>query len=100
MFRFLTAKRSAAAAVATLLAGFAAFLIPPSPVATARPHIDASLAYAKGDRLPALVKGSACSTQSWPSYDRKCQYDLRKLADDVRIVRIVSLIRPTSRAAN
>jgi len=31
--------------------------------------------------------------QSWPSFDQKCQFDLRRSADDVRQVRIVDLIR-------
>lgn len=100
MFQFLTAKRSAAAAVATLAAGFAAVLVPATPIATARPHIDNSVALAKADRLPMLVTGSACSTQSWPAYDRTCQFDLRRSTDDVRTVRIVSMVRHKSQAAN
>jgi hypothetical protein len=100
MFQFLTARRSAAAAAATLVAGFAVFVIPAMPVATAQPHISTIGSHAKGDRLPVFVMGSACSSQSWPTYDRKCQFDLRKSADDVRQVRIVSLIRRTSPAVN
>jgi hypothetical protein len=49
--------------------------------------------------LPARVTGAACSAQSWPSYDVACQFDLRRPADHVRKVRVVSLIRDTARIA-
>ena len=46
---------------------------------------------AKGDRLPVLVKGTACSSQGWPHYEQGCQFDMRRPADEVRTVRIVAL---------
>jgi len=100
MLRYLTVKKSAAAAGATLVAGFVVFLTTAAPVASAHPRISATQSHAKADRLPTLVMGSACSSQSWPTYDRICQFDLRKPADDFRDVRIVSLLRRALPAAN
>jgi hypothetical protein len=87
-----------AIAAATVLAGsFAAFFAPIVPAAIAQP---AAGVHAKGDRLPRLVTGYACSSQSWPSFDQKCLFDLRRSADDVREVRVVSLIKHRLRVAN
>jgi len=41
--------------------------------------------------LPVLVKGNACSSLGWPHYERNCQFDPRRPADEMRIVRVVSL---------
>ena len=48
---------------------------------------------AKSDRLPAAMKGSACSSQSWPNYDQTCQFDLRQAGGDVVKVRVLNLGR-------
>jgi len=90
MFRVFSIQSMAAVAAAALLGGFAAVLTPIAPAAMAQP---APGVHAKGDRLPRLVTGSACSTQSWPDFDQKCRFDLRRSADDVRAVRVVSLSR-------
>jgi hypothetical protein len=90
MFRVFSAQSMAIAVAAALVGSFAAFFTPIAPAAIAQP---AAGVHAKGDRLPRLVTGSACSSQSWPSFDRKCQFDLRRSADDFREVRVVSLIR-------
>src|SRR3954466_10586775 len=99
MFQFISTQSIAATAAAALIGSCAAFLKPILPAA-AKVEADAPIQriLAKGDRLPRLVTGSACSAQSWPSFDQKCQFDLRQSADDVRQVRVVSLVRHRSPA--
>jgi len=46
---------------------------------------------AKGNRLPMLSTGSACSVRAWPNYDRICQFDMRSSTKDARSVRIIAL---------
>jgi len=96
MFGFFSAQSMTIAVIATLGGGFAAFA-PIAPAAIAQP---AAGVHTKGDRLPRLVTGSACSAQSWPSFDQRCLFDLRRSADDVRDVRVVSLIRHRLPTAN
>jgi len=95
MFWHFSTQSVAAGVAAALIGSCAAFLTPIVPAA-AQVDAEASVhkVVAKADRLPRLVTGSACSAQSWPSFDQKCQFDLRRSADDVRQVRVVSLIRP------
>jgi hypothetical protein len=102
MFRAVTTQSISAVTAAALVGSFAAFLTPIVPDARADARIGfAALhgAHAKADRLPARVTGSRCSSQSWPGYDVACQFDLRRPADGVRQVRVVSLIRDKVRAA-
>lgn len=97
MFRIFTTQSMAAVIAAALVGSFAAVLMPIAPAAVAQSGAGAVQGvHAKGDRLPMRVTGSACSTQSWPSFDQKCQFDLRRSADDVREVRVVSLTRHSS----
>ena len=94
MFRLLSTQSIAAGVTAALVASCAAFLTPIVPAAAqVKAEIPIHTVLKKADRLPRLVTGSACSAQSWPSFDQKCQFDLRRSADDVRQVRVVSLIR-------
>lgn len=91
MFRVFSAQSITIAALATLGAGFVAFLTPIAPAAAiAQP---AAGVHAKGDRLPRLATGYVCSLQSWPSVDQKCLFDRRRSAGDVPEIRAVSLIR-------
>jgi len=94
MLQHFSTQSVAAGVAAALIGSCAAFLTPIFPAAA---QVEAAAAshqvLAKADRLPRLVTGSACSVQSWPSFDQKCQFDLRRSADDVRQVRIVDLIR-------
>jgi hypothetical protein len=90
MLRVFSVQSMTVVAAAALLGSVAAFFTPIAPVAMAQP---APGAHAKGDRLPRLVTGSACSAQSWPNFDQKCRFDLRRSADDMRAVRVVSLSR-------
>ena len=94
MFRLLSTQSIATGLAAALIGSFAAFLTPIAPAAApADPQVAGQRVLTKADRLPRLVTGAACSAQSWPSFDQKCQFDLRRSADDVRQVRVVSLNR-------
>ena len=97
MVKFLSAQFISAAAAAALVAGLAVFFAPVASQARAETHAAATSLQrlsAKGDRLPQLVTGRACSSASWPNYDQACQFDLRRSADDIRVVRIVNMGRP------
>ena len=99
MFKFISVRSVSAAATAALVGSLAAFLTSAAPQAKAETQSGATAverALVKGDRLPLLVTGRNCSSKSWPNYDRGCQFDLRRSADDVRTVRIVNLERPMS----
>jgi len=99
MFKVLSAQSASAVAAAALIGCLAAFLMPVAPPARAEIQSDATaldLVSVKADRLPRLVTGSACSSASWPNYDRACQFDLRRSADDVRVVRMVNLEKTSS----
>ena len=48
-------------------------------------------ASAKGDRLPLHLKGTACSQHGWPDFERKCQFDLRRAANEAQTVRVIAL---------
>jgi len=94
MFRLFYTQSIAAGVAAALIGSCAAFL---TPIAPAAAQVDAEFStqrvLPKADRLPRVVTGTACSAQSWPSADQKCNFDLRRSAGDVRQVRVVSLIR-------
>ena len=98
MFRLFSTQSISVATTAALIAGFAAYLTPGQSQASVETQREAALQrpHGKGDRLPQLVTGRACSSVSWPNYDRACQFDLRRSADDVRTVRIVSLEKPAA----
>jgi hypothetical protein len=100
MFRVITAQSISAGAAAALVGSVAAFLAPIAPDARADMRVGAAASHVKGDRLPARTTGAACSSQSWPNYDVACQFDLRRSADDVRNVRVVSLIRNKARISD
>lgn len=86
---------SALIVAGALLAGSVVFLSFIAPAAKAETLTASALlpVLAKHDRLPATMKGSACSSQSWPNYDRNCQFDLRQAAGDVVKVRVLNLGR-------
>ena len=97
MFKVLSVQSVSALAAAALVGGIAAFLTPVAPQANAESQRKATAVdavHVKGDRLPRLITGRACSSASWPNYDQACQFDLRRSADDVRVVRIVNMGRP------
>src|SRR4051794_11313268 len=90
-----TIAASALIVAGALLAGSVVFLTSIAPDASAETLAVSALlpVLAKSDRLPATTKGSACSSQSWPNYDRNCQFDLRQAAGDVVKVRVLELGR-------
>jgi len=99
MVKLISVQSVSAAAAAALVGTLAAFLTPVAPQARAETQVEALVlqrSHVKGDRLPVLVTGRACSSKSWPNYDRGCQFDLRRSADDVRVVRIVNMEKPVS----
>jgi len=102
MFKVLSTKSMSAIAAAAVAGCFTAFLTPVAPPAGAETRSDATVlarVHVKADRLPPIVKGRACSSASWPNYDQACQFDLRRSADDIRVVRIVNMEKPTVRLA-
>jgi hypothetical protein len=94
MLKLISVQSLSAAAAAALIGSLAAFLTPVAPQARADTQAEAPAlprATSKGDRLPQLVTGRACSSKAWPNYDRGCQFDLRRSVDNVRAVRIVNM---------
>ena len=96
MFKVLSVRSISAVAGAALVGCVASFLMPVAPQAGAATQTTAASGaiHVKGDRLPRRVTGRACSSASWPNYDQACQFDLRRSADDIRVVRIVNMGRP------
>lgn len=82
---------------ATFVVGAVAFAITIAPAA----HVRAGNSYVakhapplpstKIDRLRVPVKGAACSLHGWPSFEPKCQFDMRETADEARTVRVIAL---------
>jgi hypothetical protein len=82
-----------AAAVIGSLAIFLTSAVPEARAEQQTSSVPLQQSLAKGDRLPVLVKGAACSTRGWPHYEQTCQFDLRRSADDVGKVRVVAITR-------
>jgi hypothetical protein len=88
---FATRIASGLVVAFTALLGGAAVFLPGVPVVKAAPLPAAAHQHlAKADRLPVLVKGTACTSLGWPHYEQKCQFDIRRPADDVRPVRVIA----------
>jgi hypothetical protein len=77
----------------TFLGSLAVFLV--SGVADARAKlvtkVEVQQTQGKGDRLPILQKGAACSSRGWPNYEPSCQFDMRRPWADMPTVRIIAL---------
>ena len=82
-----------AALIAVLVAGATVVFTPAVPQAMADTVAADTLhkPTAKGDRLPSLASGAACSSRGWPYYEQICQFDLRRTADSARMVRVVAI---------
>jgi len=98
MFKSITAQSVTAIAAtallaATLVLGIAVFLNFIVPEAKAESPITGTLhqSHAKGDRLPVLVTGAACSKSGWPHYEQNCQFDSRRSPAETRMVRVIAL---------
>jgi hypothetical protein len=78
---------------ASVVASLAGFFTSTAPEAKAAPAVTSALnrLSSKGDRLPLLASGAACSSRAWPNYDRACQFDLKRGANDDRTVRVIAL---------
>ena len=82
---------------ATFVAGAVAFAITIAPAAHVRAGNSYAakqappLPYAKADRLRVPARGAACSLHGWPSFEPKCQFDVREAADEARTVRVIAL---------
>jgi len=96
MLKVLSVQSISVLAAAALVGCVAALLMPVAPQARAETQNKAGsdAIHVKGDRLPRLITGRACSLASWPNYDQACQFDLRRSADDIRVVRILNMGRP------
>jgi hypothetical protein len=76
--------------VVALIGGTAAFLSGVLEVKAA-PQTNAAVHQSKkGDRL-VIPRGAACSALGWPHYEQSCQFDMRRPADDRRIIRVIAL---------
>jgi hypothetical protein len=79
-------------AAGALAAAVIAFAITIAPAAKAQPAKPAPpQGFTKADRLLVLIKGTGCSQHAWPNIDPRCQYDLRKPAGEMRVVRIIAV---------
>jgi hypothetical protein len=84
-------------AAAVFVAGVIAFAVTAAPAAnkpnrTANADEQASPQhFAKADRLRAPLRGAACSAHGWPSFEPKCQFDVRESASEARTVRVIAL---------
>ena len=92
MHKLVTTRNISGATVAALFVATLAMWLPITVGAKAQPvaqfTMDRTL---KGDRLPALLKGSACSALGWPHYEQRCLVDWRRAADDIPHVRVIAL---------
>jgi hypothetical protein len=100
MFKSIIGQSLTAIAGAALVAALTVFLTSPIPQARAetqaaidQPRVkgDPLPVLIKGDRLPVQAKGTACSSRGWPYYERKCEFDFRRPADETRTVRVIAL---------
>ncbi len=94
MFKSIVAKSITAVATAGLAAGVVVVLTSGVPEAKADTLVLLAPQHqsnAKSDRIPALLKGAACSSRGWPHYEPRCQFDLRRPANEARTVRVIAL---------
>jgi hypothetical protein len=91
MPRSITATSITAVACAGFVAVLVVVLTAAGPTAKAAPLAASTTLAVKGDRLPARVSGTACSTHAWPGYEPGCQFDRRMPAYAARTVRVIAL---------
>jgi hypothetical protein len=97
MFSSFNAPRVTTASIGLLLAaasigGLTVFLSSVMQVrAEATVEVATQPTHVKGDRLPVLVRGTACSSLGWPYFEQACQFDMRRSADEARTVRVIVL---------
>jgi hypothetical protein len=76
-----TAGQSLAAVAAAFVAGIAVLAVSIEPEAGPVPQ----------DLPSAVATGTACSSRGWPTFEEKCQFDLRQPGHEARIVRIIAM---------
>ena len=82
---------------AVFVAGVIAFAVTAAPAANdakgagRATELELPQHFAMADRLRAPLKGAACSAHGWPSFEPKCQFDVRETASEARTVRIIAL---------
>lgn len=82
---------AAAVAVAGLVASLATVMTSTVPQAKPVAEMGGALhPHANAGHVLAL-QGATCSSQNWPYYERRCQFDSSRPADDARVVRIIAL---------
>jgi hypothetical protein len=85
MFNFNIRMPIMKMAAAALVAGLIVF------VTAGAPKVNDANASANAERPTVAAKGSACSLQGWPNFERNCQFDLRKPENEARKVRVLAL---------
>jgi hypothetical protein len=93
MFNSIIVRSITAIVAAALAAGLVVFLTSVVPEASAESQVMDAVhqPHGKADRLPGFVKGTARSSRGWPHYERSCQFDLRRPANEAPSVRVIAL---------
>ncbi len=93
MFKSITAQLIIAVAAAAIAAGLVVFLTSAVPEVRAESLVEDAVhqPHAQDDRLPILVKVTACSARGWPHYEQSCIFDMRRPTNEARTVRIIAL---------
>ena len=90
-------RPNARIAAAVFVAGVIAFAVTFAPAANeATRNVNAAEQalpqhFAMADHLRVPLRGTACSAHGWPSFEPKCQFDVRKSAREARTVRVIAL---------
>ena len=92
MHNLITIRTISAATVGALIMATVAIWLPmPGDAKAQTVAFYTTDHFLKGDRLPILLKGSACSTLGWPHYEQHCLVDWRRTADEIPNVRVIAL---------
>ena len=75
---------------AVFVAGVIAFAITAAPAASVHEAKQVQLT-SKADRLGPALKRADCSSQGWPWFESKCQFDLRESNGQAHSVRVIAL---------
>lgn len=78
-------------AVAATIAGAVVFLTDAAPTNAPAEGTNALPLAVKGDRLPLVTRGTACSKHGWPNFEQRCQYDFRQPPQETQTVRVIAL---------
>ena len=84
------ALTSLGAVLVAALIGAATIFLSSGLEVKAAPQTGDAVHQSKGDRL-IIPTGAACSGLEWPNYELRCQFDIRRPADNTRTVRVIAL---------